>query len=406
MQWQPSRRLTLKYYAFVVTGSESVVNPILTLYLLSRGLSYTTIGVVTATWWAAWVVSEIPTGYVGDRVGRRTSLLVGTGLKAVALLGFGLSSSVAALAAFNALWAVGITFRTGSLSAWLYDVLQARYDEDEFAHVQGRGSALALSVGIGGSLLGGYLGGIDYTYPFVITAGLTVLGIPVVLSFPRSRTDDGDDPDDGDDSLTTLEAVALLRREFATPPLRSFVVYTGVLSGTLWMVYSLFVQPISVEVGLREAHLGVVYAGFTATSAAAGYFAGDVRDRFGVDAVFVVAPVVVGGLFLLVGLTPLAALPAFFVMQATDRLTRVLRNQYINDRVGSAGRATVLSTASMVFGLIAFPFEIAAGALADLLSPTLTVASFGGLLVVVSAAVLLVEPPVSVGSVVRARTAD
>lgn len=383
------RKLTLKYYAFIVTGSEAFVNPILTLYMLSRGLSYTTIGLISGVWWVAWVLSEIPTGYVGDRFGRKNSLLIGTVIKVIAIVGFGLSGSALALGAFYAVWAVGITFRTGALSAWLYDLLQEEFDEEAFAHVQGRGSAFGLFVGAGGSVVGGYLGGIDYLYPFLLTGVVTAIGFFVVLSFPGNERSDAD-------PLTTTEAVKAVRREFARPPLRSFVLYTGVLSGVIWMVYNLFLQPIAVDLGFAESDLGWIYAGMTLVAAGASYLAGHVKDRIGIDATFLLAPLFVGGIFVAAAVSPILALPAFFAMQSVDRLIRPLRNQYINDHTTSTSRATVLSTASMVYGLIAVPIEMTAGSIADALSPLVTMGLFGGLVVVVAIAILLVEPPFSI----------
>lgn len=240
-------------------------------------------------------------------------------------------------------------------------------------------------------MVGGYLGGIDYTYPFLLTGVLTAIGFVVVWSFPATRVDDAE-------PLTVAETVGVLREEFTSPPIRSFVLYAGLFSGTVWMVYNLFLQPMTLDLGFSESHLGVIYAGLTLSSAAGSYFAGRIKDRLGIDVAFLVSPLLVGVLFVAVTVAPVVALPAFFVMQAADRLTRIYRNQYINDHTRSESRATVLSTASMLFGLIAIPIEMTAGALADWFSPELTVAAFGGLVLVGSLAILAVESPLKFGS--------
>ena len=44
--------------------------------------------------WVAFVVAEIPTGYVGDRIGRRSSMVVGSLVVGAMTGAMGLSSTV------------------------------------------------------------------------------------------------------------------------------------------------------------------------------------------------------------------------------------------------------------------------------------------------------------------------
>ncbi len=48
------------------------------LFVQSKGLSYTQIMLLDGIWSTGIVVGEVPTGYLGDRMGRRNSLLVGS----------------------------------------------------------------------------------------------------------------------------------------------------------------------------------------------------------------------------------------------------------------------------------------------------------------------------------------
>jgi len=93
------------------------------------------------------LVGEIPTGYIGDRVGRRNNLLVGTTLISFTLVGIGLSSSFQALAVLYVCWSAGYNSRSGSEDAWLYDTLTDSPLEDAFANVRGRGESIALAIG-------------------------------------------------------------------------------------------------------------------------------------------------------------------------------------------------------------------------------------------------------------------
>jgi MFS family permease len=180
------------------------------------------------------------------------------------------------------------------------------------------------------------------------------------------------------------------------------VLYFALLFGVLQMTY-IFDQPITQATALRlgvpesasKTAVGVVYSGFTLVAAAVSYNTGAIEERFGVARWFTVMPVVVGLLFAVLWVVPLLAVPVFFVARAINTASVTLGNQYVNDRVESVGRATVLSAASMVYSLAVIPFELAGGVVADVVDPTGALAVFGVVLIGGSAVVWLWERPVS-----------
>ncbi|MFC7046875.1 MFS transporter [Halobacteriaceae archaeon GCM10025711] len=132
-----------KYYVYAATQAAWFVTPVWFIFLLSKDLSYTQMSVLNAVWWAAIVLAEVPTGYLGDRVGRRNGMLLGSVTHLVAVAVFGLLNTFWSILALYAVWGVGVTFRSGSDSAWLYDTLEERMAEDQFTRVKGRGSRSA-----------------------------------------------------------------------------------------------------------------------------------------------------------------------------------------------------------------------------------------------------------------------
>jgi MFS family permease len=78
--------VVIKYYLFRAVGNPGFIYPIYVLYLLLHGLSYAQIGAIGAIQ-SVVVTGEMPTGYVGDRIGRRNSLLIAQVLSTVSALG-------------------------------------------------------------------------------------------------------------------------------------------------------------------------------------------------------------------------------------------------------------------------------------------------------------------------------
>lgn len=166
----------LKYYLYKATKSVEFYRPIMYLFLLAQGLNFTQIAILEAIYNLTTLLGEIPTGYIGDRVGRRNSLLIGTVLISVTLLGIGLANTFLSLAVLYVFWSGGYNFRSGSEDAWLYYTLTDELSEREFARVRGRGESAALCVGAGAAVVGGYLGSVDLSYPWFVAAAALVSG--------------------------------------------------------------------------------------------------------------------------------------------------------------------------------------------------------------------------------------
>jgi len=110
---ESTRGSIIKYYLYKSTKAVEFYRPIMYLFFLAQGLNFTQIAILEAIYNLTTLLGEIPTGYLGDRVGRRNSLLIGTVLIAVTLLGIGLSESFLALAVLYVCWSAGYNFRSG-----------------------------------------------------------------------------------------------------------------------------------------------------------------------------------------------------------------------------------------------------------------------------------------------------
>ncbi|MFT4890504.1 MAG: hypothetical protein ACI9YT_001420 [Halobacteriales archaeon] len=395
----------LKYYAYVATGAAWFIVPIWTLFLLEQGLSYTQLAILNGVWWTATVLGEVPTGYVGDRIGRRNSLLLGSLTSVVAVLAFGQMSSFWGILAVYVVWGVGTTFRSGADSAWLYDTLAEDTDEEAFTRIKGRGSSIRLAVMAGSAAVGGYLAAVDMYAPFVATAAVVAVGATVTLTMPKNRAyreecrggakeTPADCPDA--DAFGPRDAIPVIRDTLAAPPLRSFVVAVGAFYAIAWSA-GMYTQPIAEDVAFRlgmdeagmTAMLGWLYAGFSAVSAVVTFYADRLEAAIGAQVWVRVAPALLGLAFLLASLVPVLAVPAFFLMRALLNATDVLKDRYVNDRTESLGRATVLSAASMLFGLARVPFRLLSGVVGDLTAPLTAVGIIGALLVLSATLVVL-----------------
>lgn len=431
----PDRRVVLQYYLYRAAANPGFFYPIYILFMVDvNDLSYTAVGLIGTAQAIVVLTGEVPTGYVGDRIGRRNSLVVAQGLFLVSTGSFlVVTDLVGFLFTFGTL-SLATTFISGSGQAWLYDTLAERLDTDEFTRVQGRGSAASKWSMAITMIAGGLLYVEDPVYPFVAGLALQSVSFVLVLTLPKNRqyragesadadatpadaedgparSDDDEDaaiPESDDDSvetttsdppddetddrevLTVFDTLPLIRDQLSKPPLRSFVVFTALYGGLL-LTADAYIQPVTLDairgsldaalasLGLAEpATLGFLYSAFTVVSAVASDRAEAVESLLGTRTALLAIPVLIAGLFLVPVVAPVLAFPMFFVMKGGGAVFHPISGQYLNDRLESVGRATVLSTVSMLSALSRIPFAVGSGVVADVFDARTAVAALGG----------------------------
>jgi len=385
----PSRPdpLVAKYYLYQATVTFGFFWPIFTLFLLDRGLSYTQIALLGSLSAGVSVLGEVPTGYVGDRIGRRDSLLLGSTALALSVYGLAVVETFVGFVVVYAVWALGGAFRSGAGDAWLYDVLADRLDESAYTRVRGRGGAVNMGVTAVTMLGAGGLYAVDPVLPFVVGGTVNAAGVAVLVTMPT--VDPGDDDRLGVRRTAQVVGNALLR-----PPVRSIVLGVALFFGVVGAADT-YVQPIAVDVvGLPTTVLGPLYAGFAVLGAVASYAADPVERRLGTRTALVAIPLAVGGLLVTPLVVGAVALPALVVMRGSRELVAPLASGYLNENVDAIGRATVLSAAAMVYGVSRFAFKPLGGVVADALGPVAAVVALGGFLV---AGLLLVRGVAGLG---------
>jgi MFS family permease len=176
----PSRRTVVGYY--VLTGlytlSAAAIWGVNTLFLLSAGLSFFQVFLANAAYSLGTVLCEIPTGVVADTLGRRVSFLLSVSVLAVStLLYVGLaqvSAGVVAFALASILMALGFTFYSGAMEAWVVDALNATGYRGLLDRVFARGQQVTGAAMLVGTIGGGLLGQIDLSLPYVVRSLLLV----------------------------------------------------------------------------------------------------------------------------------------------------------------------------------------------------------------------------------------
>lgn len=381
----------IRYYLYKVTTSWGFYIPVSIVYLLDLDFGLGFIALTQAVFSFALLLAEVPTGYLGDRIGRRATLALGSTIRTAGLVGYAVADSALTFLACQVLFAVGWALKSGTVDAWAYELLAAHGETDAYARVEGRGRAANLLASAAGAVLGGLLYTVAPQIPFLANAALAAAGLPILALSPTTRA--GSNPDEEEtDSYSVREGLGTVRSLLARADLRWVVVFVT-LTFVVFDLSRTFEQPALRDAGVSDASLGIVFGVLKLVTAGVASTTGYVKERLGAAAgLTLLAPIMLvlyGSLLL----TPLAVLPVVFLYRMVRTLATPLRNQYLNDRLSDRGRATALSGVSMIGAVVGGTLRLVAGPIAEVTGPMRVLGLFGvGFAVLAGVVWVLWEP--------------
>jgi len=351
-----------KSYLFRFVMDFQLWLPIWVVYLqVQRGLSLTQITLLDTPFLLLIVLAEVPTGAIADRFGRRVSLMLGSGLFAVAIFIFGIADNYVVILVSYTAWGLGMTFQSGADTAILYDSLKQIGREDDFQKVNSRMWALKSFAALLAILIGAPIAqATNFTFPIVLSAGIAFIGVPVafLMHEPRHAHEESHEQ-----YLATL--VNGIREAWDQPTLRYIILYSGVLLAATFTP-QVFQQPFLQHHGVSIANLGLWQAPVRVCGILASLFAYRFVSRVGLRGAFFAMPaMLVIANFALAGIDHSWIAVSFLGMGVVAGMQSPALATYINKRIPSERRATILSVQSVVGNFILAAVNPLAGIVAD-----------------------------------------
>ncbi len=371
-----SRETVLGYYvlAGLYTLSAAAIWGVNTLFLLDAGLSFFQVFLANAAFSLGTVLFEIPTGVIADTLGRRVSFLLSVSVLAVStLLYVGLAQVDAGVVAFalaSIVMALGFTFYSGAMEAWVVDALHAKGYRGVLDHVFARGQQVTGAAMLVGTIGGGLLGQVNLSLPYLVRSLLLVAVFVVAfllmhdIGFTPRRVTRHELP-----AEVVRNARAGVTFGWAQRPIRLLMLASLVETGFfMWAFYAS--QPYLLDLLDSDAVwiAGAVTAGI-ALSTIVGNQVVDVASRYcgrrttlllAAGTVQTIAAVVLG-----LAASFWVALPALLVLTAGLGVISPVRQAYLHQLIPSEQRATVISFDSMVSGVGGVGGQVGLGALGE-----------------------------------------
>jgi len=363
-----------------------VIMPVAVPFFQSKGLSMADVFALQALFGALVLLTEVPSGYIADLLGRKYALVLGSvfaGLGHTMLL---FADGFWTLALFEACLALSHSLVSGADLALLYDTeLALDREEEDQRQVVGRLFAVRnVSEAVAGVVCTLVL--LSFTMQGAVYVQVVIGWLPLLLALglkepPGQRVD-------SEDHLDNLLSIArhlwshsvILRLVFAALCIWSLTTFYAV-----WLLQKLWELQ-----GIELVHFGYLWAALAVVSSLSGRFAHVLEDRLGPHGVLLfmgLAPALgYLGLATLGVVGGLIASTTFFAARGVGLV--ILRDAF-NRRVPSEFRATANSLASFGFRgafvltgpLAGYAFDLWGMTTALILLGVVTLVIFVGLIV-------------------------
>ena len=316
---------------------------------------------------------EIPTGIVADAYSRRLSIIIGYFIMGLAFIVEGSFPAFLPIILAQVLWGIGYTFTSGATQAWLSDEIGEENANRAFL----RANRYDLAGALLGMLVAIPLGNLAVNLP-IVTGGVAVSTIAIVLAMVMPEH--GFHPIRQADRNTWQHMGAIFKKGLATVrarPTLMTILGVGLIYGLysegwdrLWVKYlvdhftlpSFFGMNAVAFFGLLRASgmiLSLLATRMLEKHLDANHAPSVARAMLGITALLAAA-------IFIFAFSPVLAISiaAVWLVSITRSLMEPLYNAWVNQRLDSDTRATVISMSGQVDAI----GQIASGPLAGLVS--------------------------------------
>ncbi|MCX6714334.1 MAG: MFS transporter [Candidatus Uhrbacteria bacterium] len=352
------RNLRLLFWgrAFLETKALAAVT---VLFFQTRGLRMDQIFYLTIVWSLTALVCEVPSGYLADVIGRKKTMLIGTGLFIVSQVHRVYATNYWEFAFQFVLMSAAFSCFSGTEEALLYESLKAVGREEEMLSQNGRLSSARQIFKMFTPLIGSFVASdlTDAQYRILLWADVwtafVALGIFLFLvEPPHVKQVLEEEVGIFAESLKTIKENPWMMRV----SVNKILVFTGAFF--TWRVY----QPILSEHGVTAIWLGVFYFlsslfGFLGT-----WFLGAIEKRIGL-ASFMTWTAMISIVMYFVGIVSsihILLFLSFLVIITISILREPAFSHLVNQHVQSKSRATTLSNLNMLKSVVDIPFTFLA----------------------------------------------
>jgi len=341
------RNISVSYvYNFLL--QLNITSAIWVLYLAFRGMSLVQIGILESIYHMTGLLFELPTGAIADVYGKKFSVVVGRAVSVISCILMITSNSFWGFAIAFVLSSVAMNLNSGAAEALVYDSLKELGQEEKYKRIWGN-LAFFMSIAQGlAVLLGGILADIRFLYAYVLGTIIQAAAFISAFSFKEPPINCEKEEPQGNPivyQLTTSIKVLKERRMVL------YLILFSALAASLQTTVFFYSQRYFSDMSYSTTAIAIICALSSLIEALSSKYAYRFEKLFKLRGTLISIAVV--NIFALTGLAVIKNLSiAFFLLTSiTGGLAFTIFSDYINTRIPSEYRATILSFDSLCFSI-------------------------------------------------------
>ena len=346
-----------KNYVFTFLKEFNLTHGIWMIYLASKGLSLTQLGLVEAIFHITSFTMEIPTGAVADIWGRRASRICGRIGQLISATILIYSNSFTGFAIGFIVTALSYNLESGAGEALIYDSLKEIGDERNYMKISGVNEVLMQAAQTCGLLLGGFLSNYSYSYAYGVTIVVSAFSIIQAFGFKEPHINVKIEE-------KTFNTFQIVKKQVS----ESFKIIAGnkklgfliVFSQAIFMFNTsifFYFQNYLLYKGISKGNIGVILAVASLVAAITASQAYRIEKKVGEKVIILLLPIMISICIWGVALSKYYYI-FFILINSIESIIFIAVSDYTNKLIPSDKRATIISMGSMIFSLymmVVFP---------------------------------------------------
>jgi MFS family permease len=340
------KRNISKNYLYILLQNIDFTRGIWMIYLASKGMSLTQLGLLETIFHLTSFTMEVPTGAVADIYGRRTSRIIGRVASLISVIILLMSHSFWMFAVSFIFTALSYNLESGAGDALVYDSLKEIGEDDQFMKVNGNKELFYQTASTISFLVGGFLAVKSYSVAFSLTI---VIGIPTIIqSFTFVEPSIGAaQKEKSKDNIFIKQIKDSLKAIAKNPRIGTLIIFTQSIMAFCTCIFYYLQNYLKAD-GYNEASIGVIYAVSALVAAVTATQVHKIERKIKEQGILLLIPIITVACIWGIAFSKYHYV-LFIILMLTESIIYVAVSDYINKMIPSENRATILSFASMAF---------------------------------------------------------
>lgn len=344
------------------------ISPVVVFFYQNKGLNYLQILSLESVLVLFIFLSEVPTGILADKIGRKNTIILGCIVNLIGSILFLLSNNYILFIIVFALSGIGIALFSGTIEAYIYDYLKEKQIENQMKKYIGLyysyctiGSVIASIIG---SIICKNLEEISFIYALSITVIGSIIALIISITLKNKKKLKDKEDEDLNSFRMLLEGFKLIK----TNKHLLYIILLNIFASPFVYCLSYLYQPYLKLSGVSIIFFGIISAVASFVSLIANKYVYKLEKLLG-DKLTLFISVFLPSLFYIfmsIVFHQILSVFLYILLRGIIGLQEPVFSDYKNKQIPSKIRATVLSLISMLGSLYQIFMRLFIGKLADI----------------------------------------